>query len=685
MVNRSPDEIVHPYEGNIPGGVIRGVEIKLDFLKKSLVANELFECRLSGIADESLVAFESNLISCCIEEARFSCKFSGIDAKDSLFSNVDFTGDFSDNLINDCTFQRSVFSGALFRNTVFVECHFEEVEFTNCDFSQCTFKGNKFDSCYFFSCTTSNKLLEHCNLLACKFENMRILETTVLQNFGLQISGMHSVSIIRPETGDLLKASDLVPNNKLERISYLAFLEGDLNNSKELAEAVSLNFSNLLEVNIFHILSGLKCLTVFLEDLYKANRLLLFFLVKLFIAVHGALEQASRKNYPATAVTTLELCVGKLRKYYENLLLAADGLVSEGASSLVLGGVLVDNSAQSALENIVKSCGLNVYLKNFKRLNSPSLGTIASSNPTEMLLMMAALLAARFKLEVVNYEQDSQKMLLTLGATQASDSNSLSYGLLLALNFPNVVGIKLSMALDLSLIQGIRNYILGLVRAPKSSKLLSSYGRSKNHSDSVGPRKVLFLGANSARKNLFINIEREVRKIKDGLRSGIKKGMFELIQEWDVSEDTFLEVVAEQKPMLIHFSGHGTRKGILVSDGHGGLKTVSGDALSSLMHLLRSDLECVVLNACFSETQANIIRSDIPFVIGVQDDISDDLATAFSTGFYKAIGAGREIPFAFQLGVAAMRLCSQIAKEPVFLAKNTSLARRKRNKDPNPA
>jgi len=63
----------------------------------------------------------------------------------------------------------------------------------------------------------------------------------------------------------------------------------------------------------------------------------------------------------------------------------------------------------------------------------------------------------------------------------------------------------------------------------------------------------------------------------------------------------------------------------------------------------------VVLNACWSEPQARAIRQHIPFVIGTRAIIPDEVAVAFSTGFYKAIGAGKDVPFAYRMGLARIQ------------------------------
>jgi len=75
-----------------------------------------------------------------------------------------------------------------------------------------------------------------------------------------------------------------------------------------------------------------------------------------------------------------------------------------------------------------------------------------------------------------------------------------------------------------------------------------------------------------------------------------------------------------------------------------------------LFKLFKDTITCVVLNSCYSEHQAKAIRAHIPYVVGVRSGIPDLAAIAFSTGFYKGIGAGRGVPFAFELGKVAMEL-----------------------------
>lgn len=168
--------------------------------------------------------------------------------------------------------------------------------------------------------------------------------------------------------------------------------------------------------------------------------------------------------------------------------------------------------------------------------------------------------------------------------------------------------------------------------------------------------KVLFLGANPPGSRSRLELDEEVNKIQTNLERSRERNMVELKQVWAVTVDSLMQAILDESPRIVHFSGHGRRGGIVLQDEMGKPRMVTADSLSSLFELFNDCVECVVLNSCFSELQARAIKLHIPYVIGMKSEIPDKAAISFSTGFYKAIGAGRDIPFAFELGVVAIKL-----------------------------
>jgi hypothetical protein len=118
---------------------------------------------------------------------------------------------------------------------------------------------------------------------------------------------------------------------------------------------------------------------------------------------------------------------------------------------------------------------------------------------------------------------------------------------------------------------------------------------------------------------------------------------------------------------IIQFSGHGTGQELVLENALGEPQLVPQEALAECLSAYSPPIECVILNACYTGVQVKLISLGVPFTIGINGAISDAAATEFTRGFYDAIGAGKDIEFAFQEGcrcVKLMGLCSGF--EPVL-------------------
>jgi hypothetical protein len=164
---------------------------------------------------------------------------------------------------------------------------------------------------------------------------------------------------------------------------------------------------------------------------------------------------------------------------------------------------------------------------------------------------------------------------------------------------------------------------------------------------------ILFLAADPTRSGL--DLEREIARIETNLRLAKHRDRLHLKPVLAGSFDRLSQAMLDDAPTIVHFSGHGRPGGIILSDDAGEPHVVPIEALAELFKLFRNTIECVVLNACWSEPQAQAIHRYIPYVIGMRDRIPDPTALAFSTGFYQAIGAGWEVPRAFEMGVTHAR------------------------------
>jgi hypothetical protein len=171
-------------------------------------------------------------------------------------------------------------------------------------------------------------------------------------------------------------------------------------------------------------------------------------------------------------------------------------------------------------------------------------------------------------------------------------------------------------------------------------------------------RTILFLAADPQDISR-LKLQKEMREIKDTLERAPLRDRFALHSEMAVCSEGLTRELLRIRPSIMHFSGHGSRSGaICIENKYGKTHPVKAETLSFLLQLdlLAKSLECVVLNACYSEIQARVIAQHAKYVVGMGDQISDDSAIDFSIGFYQALGAGSNIVDAFKTGLALIRL-----------------------------
>ncbi|MBW4478133.1 MAG: CHAT domain-containing protein [Tolypothrix brevis GSE-NOS-MK-07-07A] len=167
---------------------------------------------------------------------------------------------------------------------------------------------------------------------------------------------------------------------------------------------------------------------------------------------------------------------------------------------------------------------------------------------------------------------------------------------------------------------------------------------------------ILILTANP-KDTSRLRLGQEVRDIEEGLHRAENRDQFVVKSMFAVRPRDIQRAMLDINPSIVHFSGHGTGdEGLVFEDETGSTKLVDGEALAGLFELFAETVECVVLNGCYSEVQAEAIAQHINYVIGMKQAIGDKAAIEFAVGFYDALGAGRTVEFAHKLGCAAIRL-----------------------------
>ena len=136
-----------------------------------------------------------------------------------------------------------------------------------------------------------------------------------------------------------------------------------------------------------------------------------------------------------------------------------------------------------------------------------------------------------------------------------------------------------------------------------------------------------------------LRLDREIRVIEEAIRRATKRDLFEICLRTAVRPQDIRRAIAEEKPGIVHFCGHGLEDGnLLLEDDGGNNKPVAPEALASLFKLHADYVKCILLNACYSEKPAEEISQHIDYVIGMNNPIQDKAAIEFARGFYDGLG-----------------------------------------------
>ena len=128
---------------------------------------------------------------------------------------------------------------------------------------------------------------------------------------------------------------------------------------------------------------------------------------------------------------------------------------------------------------------------------------------------------------------------------------------------------------------------------------------------------ILFLAANPVDQKPLA-IDEEMRAIDDALVGAKFREMFDLRTAWAVRYGDLQELLLRYEPHIVHFSAHGSEAGELLLTGADRQSyAVPPEKLAELFDLLRDNVRCVVLNACFSAKQAQGIAASIDCVVGM--------------------------------------------------------------------
>jgi hypothetical protein len=166
---------------------------------------------------------------------------------------------------------------------------------------------------------------------------------------------------------------------------------------------------------------------------------------------------------------------------------------------------------------------------------------------------------------------------------------------------------------------------------------------------------VLFLAARPS-DTAALRLDVECREIGDAIRGARYQDRITFTSRWAVRPADLLQALNELSPEVLHFSGHGDADGLSFENDRGLSHPVSAEVLAQVVAAAGRSLRLVVLNACYSQPQAEALAAHVPCVVGSGDEISDQDATRYAAAFYRSLAFGHSVKNAHDQGLAAIAL-----------------------------
>ena len=191
-------------------------------------------------------------------------------------------------------------------------------------------------------------------------------------------------------------------------------------------------------------------------------------------------------------------------------------------------------------------------------------------------------------------------------------------------------------------------------------------------SEKLPKKKILFLASNPS-GTVKLALNEEYKQIDEKLNPE----QFDIKFFPDATYHDWVNKIFHHHPNIVHFSGHGTgtelqeenhlssrkliplsseKEGLYVEDEYKKDKVnlVTASGLKRLFQHYANNsqynIECVLLNACYSHEQAKAISECIPYVVGMKKTVGDKIAIEFAVTFYEALGEGESYENAFERG-----------------------------------
>jgi hypothetical protein len=173
-------------------------------------------------------------------------------------------------------------------------------------------------------------------------------------------------------------------------------------------------------------------------------------------------------------------------------------------------------------------------------------------------------------------------------------------------------------------------------------------------------RKLTAPDGTSVEESQWLHTEVEVREVQAAIRGSAFRGRIRVEHRPAATFDTLLDGLNDVRPQIIHFSGHAGSGHLAFEreEGRGAEAAVSIATLQKAVGATDQRPTLIVLNACDSIEDAQMLLEVVDVVIGMTSKIDDSSAIIFAKRFYAAIASGQPIANALDQAKSAMEVAA---------------------------
>jgi hypothetical protein len=159
----------------------------------------------------------------------------------------------------------------------------------------------------------------------------------------------------------------------------------------------------------------------------------------------------------------------------------------------------------------------------------------------------------------------------------------------------------------------------------------------------ASPLRVLMAVASPPEEMPLASVLAEMRDVETELRTAPLRTRTTFRTVPAAQWRDIVAAVTEFRPNVLHFSGHGGPKGIVLhdEDAPDRQRYVTPDELRNLID--GKGVRVLVLNCCYSQDYAEALVGSVEAVVGTKGEVFDEAARAFSAAFYRALASGASV------------------------------------------